>query len=329
MKFNSLALAFAATTLSGAALAADLAVAPPPAPAPPPVLGFDYAFGAAVQSDNVFRGISASDQRPSVNGYGELRYNINSDVQLYARAQAYKVNQPQNPLAEVDLLGGARVTFKDLTIDAGGLYYFYPNNRNQYFTDGTTSFVNPSFLTLPPGARCPFPGGFCATTPRDSSYFEAFIKPSLNVTPSLNLGANFFYSPNWLRFGFRSLYSSATAKYTFGETGFSVSGEYGYLSLGSLRPGTILNPFGARPFRYSPYTTWNVGVSYAWDVFTLDVRYAGSTLNKNSCYVIGADPSGNRQGVTPTGISNWCGNRVYATLAVDFVGSKDIGVLKK
>ncbi|MDF2119095.1 hypothetical protein PY365_26345 [Roseiarcaceae bacterium H3SJ34-1] len=323
MKFKSLALALAAATaLSGAARAADLAAAPAAAPAPAPVLGFDYAFGMALMSDYVFRGVSQSDRKPSATAYGELRYNATPDVQFYAKTQVWKVNQPQAPAAEVDLLGGVRLTFGDFSADIGGIYYLYPDNKNQYWTNGATTFLNPDFITLPGGARCPI-GPFCATTPKDSSYFEAYVMPSYNITSALNVGANFYYSNNWLNFGFDSLYSSAKAKYTFGETGFSVSGELGYMKLGSLKAGTELNA-GPFPFKIPSYTTWNIGASYAWNQVTLDLRYSGATLSKNACYLVSADPSGNRPFQAPSAQSNWCGNRFMATLSVDFVGSKDV-----
>jgi uncharacterized protein (TIGR02001 family) len=325
MKFKSLALALAAATaLSGAARAADLAAAPAAAPAPAPVLGFDYAFGAALMSDYVFRGVTQSKGRPSATGYGELRYNATSDIQFYAKTQVWNVHQPQNPAAEVDLLGGVRLTFGDFSADVGGIYYLYPSNNRQYWTNGAFTFVNPTLVQLPFAGRCPV-GPFCATTPKDSSYFEAYILPSYNITPLLNVGANFYYSNNWLNFGFDSLYSSAKAKYLFGETGFSVSGELGYMKLGSLKPGTQLNA-GPFPFKIPSYTTWNVGVSYAWNQLTLDLRYSGATLSKSACYLVSADPSGNVPGTAPTGSSGWCGNRFMATLSADFVGSKDIPI---
>jgi hypothetical protein len=323
MKIKSFALALAAATaLSGAARAADLAAAPAAAPAPAPVLGFDYAFGGALMSDYVFRGVSQSRGQPSATGYGELRYNVTPDVQFYAKSQVWSVHQPQSPAAEVDLLGGVRLTFGDFAADIGGIYYWYPDNKDQFWTNGATTFQNPSFAFLPPAARCPI-GPFCATTPKDSSYFEAYVMPSYNITPSLNVGANFYYSNNWLNFGFDSLYSSAKAKYTFGDTGFSISGELGYLKLGSLKPGTYLNA-GPFPFKIPSYTTWNIGASYAWNQVTLDLRYSGASLSKNACYLVSADPSGNVPGTTPTASSGWCGNRFMATLSIDLVGSKDI-----
>ena len=102
------------------------------------------------------------------------------------------------------------------------------------------------------------------------------------------------------------------SKYTFGESGFSVSGELGRVLLGSLKPGTIFNAAGAAPFKYPDYTTWNAGVSYAYKVFTVDARYFGSSLNKSQCYAVSSDPAGN-----VTGRSNWCGNRFMLTLSAD------------
>lgn len=333
MRFKSLAVAVVtAAALSGTAFAADLGVAKAPIapPTPPAALGFDYAFGIGVMSDYVFRGVSQSDRKPSATGYAELQYKINPNIQLYARGQMWKVNQPSNPFAEVDLIPGMRLTFGDFAVDFGAQYYLYPSNKDRYWSDSATNtFLNPSFATLPAGARCPFPGGFCATTAKDPSYWELFVKPSYNITPELNVGATAYYAPNWLNYNTKALYTSATAKYTFGETGFAISGEWGYMNLHSLKGGTAYNPFFAAPVKLPKYTTWNVGGSYTWNQFTLDLRYHGSTLNKNGCYLASADPSGNAPGQTPSLRSNWCGHRFAASLNIDLVGSKDVGFLPK
>ena len=91
--------------------------------------------------------------------------------------------------------------------------------------------------------------GFCATTARDPSYFELYLKPSYNITDSFNIGANAYWSPNWNNYKFQGTYLSGTAKYTFGDSGFSVSGEFGRVFLGSLKPGTIFNA-GPASFKY-------------------------------------------------------------------------------
>lgn len=331
MTFKSLAVAIAATAFAGAAFAADLGPAavkaPPP---PPPALGFDYAFGIGLMSDNVYRGISQSAGQMSATGYAEAQYKINPMIQLYGRVQGWKVHQPTNPFAEIDLIPGVRFTFGDLTLDVGAQYYLYPNNKERFWSDSATNtFMNPTFATLPPGARCPTPGGFCATTARDPSYWEVFVKPSYNITSQLNVGGMVYYAPNWLNYNTKALYTSLTAKYTFGETGFAISGEWGYMNLHSLKGGTEFNPIFATPVKLPKYTTWNVGASYTWNQVTLDLRYFGSTLNKNGCYLASADPAGNVPGTVPTLRSNWCGHRFAASLNIDFVGSKDVGVLPK
>jgi hypothetical protein len=76
-------LATALAMISGSTLAADMAVkamkAPPPAPFDP----WDIAFGSAIMSDYIFRGVTQSNHKASVAAYFEPRYNINKDTQLY------------------------------------------------------------------------------------------------------------------------------------------------------------------------------------------------------------------------------------------------------
>ena len=307
-------LAFAA--VSGAR-AADLAPAAPAAPvAPAPTPAFDFAFGGKLQSDYISRGITQTNHQPGATAYGELRYNLNDNFQAYAGTQIWSVKLPTDPAAEVDLYGGIRPTFGKFSSDLGAIYYLYPNNTAQYFTDGATTYLN----TLPAGAvACPS-GPFCATTARNPSYVEVYYKPTYAITDAFTAGANFYYSPNWNNYKFQEGYISGTAKYTFGTSGFSVSGELGRELLGSLKAGTIFNAYGAPPFKFPSYTAWNVGVSYAYKAITLDLRYYGTDLNKSQCYVVGSDPAGN-PGASHSGTSNWCDNRVMASLSFDLLTS--------
>ena len=76
-------LATALAMVSGSALAADMrvkAVAPPP-PAFDP---WDIAFGAGITNDYIFRGITQSNHKPSVNVYFEPRYNVTKDLRMSA-----------------------------------------------------------------------------------------------------------------------------------------------------------------------------------------------------------------------------------------------------
>src|SRR4029077_304203 len=61
---------------------ADMVAKAVKAPPPPPFEPWDFAFGSALMSDYIFRGITQSNHKPSVAAYFEPRYNINKDVQL-------------------------------------------------------------------------------------------------------------------------------------------------------------------------------------------------------------------------------------------------------
>src|SRR5262245_48493805 len=124
----SVAAAFA-VFVAASAFAADMSAKAPktaPAAAPSP---WDIAFGATVMSDYNFRGISQSDRGPAGSAYFEPRYNITSDLQLYGGIAATSVKLATDPTAEIDLYGGIRPTFGPLAFDFGGIYYWYPHER--------------------------------------------------------------------------------------------------------------------------------------------------------------------------------------------------------
>src|SRR3982074_2561180 len=84
------------------ALSADLkmvtkapVVAPPPSP-------WDIAFGAAIMSDYVFRGITQSNHAGSVAAYFEPRYNLNANWQLYAGISGESISFPNRAAGEID-----------------------------------------------------------------------------------------------------------------------------------------------------------------------------------------------------------------------------------
>ena len=108
----------------GAATGAGAAVSP-----------WDWAFGGALMSDYNFRGISQSNRGPSVTAYSEGRYNVNPSFQLYLASQYWAVTLPTNPTAEVDVFGGVRFTAGPVALDIGGMYYWYPREKqhNDFF----------------------------------------------------------------------------------------------------------------------------------------------------------------------------------------------------
>src|ERR1700749_4466810 len=115
-------LATALAMISGSAFAADMPLkavkAPPPAPFDP----WDVAFGGALMSDYIFRGVTQSNHQPSVAAYFEPRYNINKDLQLYAGIGGASIAFPNRAAGEVDFYGGFRPTFGPVAFDFGVWY---------------------------------------------------------------------------------------------------------------------------------------------------------------------------------------------------------------
>ena len=77
---KKLSLAVVLLAMFGSAFAADLPLKAAKAPAPTPFDPWDIAFGAAVMSDYVFRGVTQSNHGPSVAAYFEPRFNVNKDL---------------------------------------------------------------------------------------------------------------------------------------------------------------------------------------------------------------------------------------------------------
>src|ERR1700760_2503188 len=116
---TALAMISGSALTSGSALAADMPVKAVKAPPPPPFDPWDIAFGSAIMSDYVFRGVTQSNHQPSVAAYFEPRYNANKDLQLYIGTSAESISFPNRAAAEVDIYGGVRPTFGPVALDFG------------------------------------------------------------------------------------------------------------------------------------------------------------------------------------------------------------------
>ena len=127
MRTFAFSLVIAASLVSTAAMAADMAVkAPPPAPAPSP---WDIAITGGLMSDYNFRGITQSNHQPSVQFGLEPRYNFTSALQGYVGVSGESIDFPNRAAAEIDFYGGIRPTFGKLVLDFGVWYYFYPDGQ--------------------------------------------------------------------------------------------------------------------------------------------------------------------------------------------------------
>ncbi|MBC9881520.1 hypothetical protein G8O24_29785 [Bradyrhizobium sp. INPA01-394B] len=327
-------LATALAMVAGSAFAADLhvkALKAPPAPAFDP---WDIAFGGALVSDYIFRGVTQSNHQPSVAAYFEPRYNINKDLQLYAGVSAESISFANRAAAEVDVYGGIRPTFGAFAFDFGIWGYLYPGGScaDNVLTGGV------------PG------GGVCAVSTttifladgnvmkKNVSFFEGYAKLNYTINDNWAVGVNEYYSPNFLNSGAWGNYASVTAKYTapstvFGPSGVGmyVSGEFGRQWFGTsdrfygTGPGTVF----ANGIPYKDYNTWNVGIGFTYKVFTLDLRYSDTDLNKGDCNAFtsafNATGTTNVTPINPGGAgSNWCGAAGIAKLSFDLTAMTNL-----
>jgi hypothetical protein len=306
-KFAYAAVAALALTTASAS-AADLPTKAKPMAAPPPP-AWDIAFGSAIASDYVWRGVTQSNHEPSVAAYFEPRYNINKDLQLYAGIGGASIAFPNRAAAEIDVYGGIRPTFDKLSLDLGIWYYWYPGGQ--------------TFAGLNPPGDCTNGADLnivaCNTAKSDASFWEFYAKANYAVTDALGIGAYVYYSPSVLNTGADGVFFGGTAKYTFQAMSngmqWYASGEAGYWDLGTTDAfyGSIALP---------SYTTWNFGVGWTWKVFTVDLRYIDTDLSKSECNAFTGDHTatfslGGVTAINNGNLSDWCGARFVARLSAD------------
>jgi uncharacterized protein (TIGR02001 family) len=343
-------LATALAMISGSALAADMPVKAK-APPPPPFEPWDLAFGSAIMNDYIFRGVTQSAHKPSVAAYFEPRYNVNKDLQLYIGASAESISFPNRAAAEVDIYGGIRPTFGMFAFDFGVWGYIYPGGQC-FGANGTVAPPTNSCAAFGQGldfgqigGGLPFNGNFAK---KNASFYEGFAKVNVTLNDQWQVGANEYYSPNFLNLGAWGNYASVTAKWTapgttFGSSGVGmfISGEFGRQWLGTsdaFYGTTVRTAFGG-PFPGGipepSYNTWNIGVGFTYKVFTLDLRYYDTNLSKGNCNAFTSDYSttsasagfvtainpGN--GVTAFG-SNWCSAAGVAKLSADLTAMTNL-----
>lgn len=331
---RSILLATALALVSGSAFAADLPV--PAAPQAPAAFDpWDVAFGGALMSDYVFRGITQSNHQPSVTAYVEPRYNLSKDLQLYVGTSAESISFANRAAAEVDIYGGIRPTFDKAAFDFGLWGYLYPGGSC------VDNVIDP-LTGFPGGNVCPVSSTtiFLANgnvLKKDLSFFELYGKFTYTLDDNWAVGATEYYTPSFLSSGAWGNYASITAKYTapgslFGSSGVGmfVSAELGRQWLGTTDsfygiPGTIF----ANGIPYASYDTWNIGISFTWKVFTLDLRYYDTDLSKGNCNAFtsafNATGTTNVTPINPGGAgSNWCGPAGVAKLSFDLTAMTNL-----
>lgn len=293
----------------------------------PPVAAFDpwdIAFGSAIMSDYVFRGVTQSNHQPSVTAYFEPRYNFTKDLQVYVGSSYESISFANRAAAEVDIYGGIRPTFGAWAFDFGVWGYLYPGGQ---CIDGVVG----GGTVCPVGSES-LPNG--NVMKKDVSFYEAYGKVNYTFNDYFTLGATAFYSPNFLNSGADGTYASVVGKVTAPSTwmpsgiGAYLSGEFGRQWLGTSDafygtvPGGVLPSLFPNGINYADYNTWNIGVGFTWKVFTLDLRYSDTDLSKGDCNAFtsafNASGTSNATPINPFGAgSNWCGSTFIAKLSAD------------
>jgi hypothetical protein len=327
MKKLTLAATVAAISLSVApAMAADLVTkAKPVVAAAPPA--WDFAFGSAITTDYLFRGVTQSNHKPSVNAYFEPRYNINADNQLYLGMAGNSISFPNRAAVELDFYGGWRPTVGKLAMDFGAWYYYYPGGQCY----NSVAYCGGS--TVGAGG-IPLNGNVIKA---DLSFWEVYAKATYNFTDNFAVGLGFNYSPSVLNSGAKGYYYNANAKYTFnafsnGVTPY-ISGQAGYWDLGrtdafysctiaaSAAASAGCSANSPNGIDLKNYTHWDVGFGWAYKVFTVDLRYSDTNLSKGDCNAFTSDHTAtgttNVTAINNGPGSSWCGPRFFATLKAD------------
>src|SRR4051812_32799280 len=196
-------MAAALTLLSGSALAADMSVKAVRARAPAPFNPWDIAFGSAIMNDYIFRGITQSNHKPSVSAYFEPRYNITKDVQLYIGAAGESISFPNRAAAEIDIYGGIRPTIGMFAFDFGLWGYLYPGGTcyNAFAFPGSgipDSSAGCVANADPITGGLPINGNFAK---KNASFYEGYAKVNVTLNDMFAIGANEYYSPNFLNLG--------------------------------------------------------------------------------------------------------------------------------
>jgi len=136
---------------------------------------------------------------------------------------------------------------------------------------------------------------------QDLSYGEMYIAPTYAVTPKLTLGLSVYYGPNYYRTGAWENYDAVNGKYDFGH-GLTLSAELGRQSFGT----TADTP----PIKLPDYIYGHIGATYTYNALSFDLRFHGTTLSRQSCFLItGTGSPAGSNGCQPTivGTVSWNG----------------------
>ena len=162
----------------------------------------------------------------------------------------------------------------------------------------------------------------------------------MTLNDQFAIGANEYYSPNFLNLGAWGNYASVTGKWTAPEHHLRLQRRR-HVCLGRVRPAVarhfrrlLRHVAGSFPngIPEPSYNTWNIGIGFTYKVFTLDLRYSDTNLSKGDCNAFTSDftartaSPGNVTAINPASASssNWCGATGIVKLSADLTAMTNL-----
>lgn len=253
----------------------------------------DITVGGEFNTDYVYRGITLSARQPAVGASIEVDRGP-----FYFTFEPHSVKLPTNPLAELGFAAGfCKAVVKDITIDLGATYLYYP-------------------------------GEIAVGPVTSTSYWEVHATVSIKPVDMLTLAAMYAYSPNYSNTGAWEHYVEGNFEIELTKVVPLPNGiEWSFSgNVGRSWFGIQSSSLGGFPL--PGYTYWSLGISFIYEPFTLNLSYTNTNLTKENCFVFTGDPNAVPGGAidlitNPQGLrSNWCGPAFVATLSAEFSPGK-------
>lgn len=235
-----------------------------------------------LQSDYRFRGISQNDNDPSLQG----AINWAGPEGFYAGTWAAKINF-QSPVdngvsmsdhtsIETDFYVGKHTDLWGTDLNVQAYLYAYPDHN--IATNVTASHWH-------------------------DTYFEAIGQLSHSFGPVSVMGT-VAYSPNFFAQSGTAWYIAGNVSYAVNDW-LSLSGNVGHQWISRVDDILIPASYDSTDINSQlsglPYTHWDIGATFTYKQFSLDVRYIDTNLSKTQCY-------------WTQGARNLCNATVVATL---------------
>ncbi|MBP6014205.1 MAG: TorF family putative porin [Alphaproteobacteria bacterium] len=214
-----------------------------------------FTAGVSLTSDYRFRGISNSDRDAAIQGWLQYDHAMGFYANIWASTIDFNDEFAHDSSVEVDLTVGYNYAFSDQT-NAGIklVYYWYPD------------------ADTPP-------------TLRDYDYFEAIATVGhdfgvASVSGELAWSPDFFAETGDAVSLKAGVSAPVLEKFAFMD-GLTASANVGYQWIDS----NISAPPGLPGFYGTPdYLYYDFGVSAGWEIFTIDLRWVDTDLDKGECF---------------------------------------------